>query len=145
MDLRQAKALEIAARLRLTLDGGGWLVPSQSGSGTYRVVTWPGAGSCTCPDYELTLRPCKHILAARLVEEREDGNQAPPLNTDAVPKKPTYRQNWPAYNEAQMTEKRRLLALLHDLCRGVDEPPQPRTGRRRTVMADMAFARGLNV
>src|SRR5581483_7305946 len=56
-----------------------------------------------------------------------------------------YRQNWPAYNEAQMTEKRRFLALLADLCRGIEEPPQPRTGRKRVPLADQVVASALKV
>src|SRR5947209_4804530 len=98
MDLRQAKALEIAARLRLTLDDGAWRVPSQSGGAAYRVVTWPGAENCTCDDFGLTGRWCKHIIAAQLVEERDGKRPAPPIDTDTLPKKPNYPRNWPAYD-----------------------------------------------
>ena len=40
MDLREAKALEIAARLRLTYKDDAWRVPSQSGNGSYRVTVF---------------------------------------------------------------------------------------------------------
>jgi hypothetical protein len=30
--------------------------------------------------------------------------------------KPTYPQDWPAYNAAQTHEKDKFLSLLHDLC-----------------------------
>src|SRR5438445_3672727 len=116
MDMRELKGLELAARARIVWDGGAWLVPSQSGAGTYRVISWPGAESCTCPDYELRQQPCKHVIAARLVEEREGKKQAPPIDTDTAPEKKKYTQNWPAYNLAQSTEKHRLQELLADLC-----------------------------
>jgi transposase len=138
MDTREAKALEIAARMRLAYRDGAWHVPSQSGNGTYKVALRPE--SCECEDFALRAQPCKHIIAARLVQERDHGGQAPAIDTEVLPKKPTCKQNWPLYDKAQQTEKRRFLALLHDLCRGVEEPPQPWTGRRRTPLADMIFA-----
>src|SRR5436309_16011056 len=111
MDMRELKALELAARAKIVLaDDGTWRAPSQSTGGTYKVVTWPGAESCECEDWQLRQQPpyCKHLLAAKLVEEREGRRKAPPIVCDEVPKKPTYGQNWKCYNEAQTTEKRRL-------------------------------------
>jgi hypothetical protein len=74
MDLRELKALEIAARSRIMFKDGVWLVPSQTSMTiTYRV----GIGSepsCTCEDFALigpTGRVCKHITAAR--ERRSEG------------------------------------------------------------------------
>ena len=34
----------------------------------------------------------------------------------------TYRQDWPAYNDAQTHEKDRFQILLNDLCSGIAEP-----------------------
>ncbi len=143
MDSREAKALEIAARMRLTYQDGAWHVPSQTGGGTYTVTLRPV--SCTCEDFTIRQQPCKHALAARLVEERDHGGQAPPIDTDTLPKKPTIKRDWALYDEAQLTEKKRFLALLFDLTCGVEDPPQPRTGRRRTPMADMVFASAFKV
>ena len=140
MEMRELKALEIAARCRIDFKEGVWLVPSQSGKGTYRVTLKPGADSCTCDDFTLHLKPCKHIYAVRIVRERDHGEQALVMDTDTVPKRPTYKQDWPAYNDAQRTEKHRFQALLSDLCRGLPDPPQPKTGRRWKPMADMVFA-----
>ena len=144
MDMRELKGLELAARARITWKDGAWLVPSQSSpSTTYRVTFNPD--KCECEDFSLTTKPCKHIHAARIVRERDGGQSAPPMDTDVVPKRPTYKQNWPLYDKAQMTEKRRFLALLRDLCKGIIDPPQPKTGRRRTPMADQVFACALKV
>src|SRR5947209_3125722 len=112
MDTRQLKALEIAARMRITWEDGAWTVPSTSGNGKYRVVLKPEGNTCTCPDHELTGKDCKHVVAALFVAERDYGGQPLLITTDTLPEKKTYKQDWPAYNEAQITEKRRFLALL---------------------------------
>ena len=66
MDSRELKALELAARAKIVAnDDGTWAVPSQSAGGTYRVVTWPGAESCQCEDFQLRQQPCKHVTAVR--------------------------------------------------------------------------------
>jgi transposase len=144
MDLREFKALQIAARVRITFDGACWLVPSQADGPDYRVTIGPSP-SCPCDDFQLRRQPCKHIIAARLACARDHDGKPPEMADDAVPRKPTYKQDWPAYNKAQMTEKHRFMALLFELCRGVEEPPVPWTGRRRTPMADRAFACALKV
>ncbi len=98
--------------------------------------------SCPCDDFQLTQKPCKHIHAARFTLERHDGDKAADLDTEAVPKKPTYKQNWPAYNLAQTTEKHRFQELLADLCRGVTAPPKDRSkgGKVPLPVADVIFA-----
>ena len=137
MNSREAKALEIAARSRLVFENGAWLVPSQTSSVKYRVTLNPV--SCTCDDFQLRQLACKHVIAARLVSEREGGPQAPAIDTDTIPKRPTYKQNWPAYNLAQSTEKHRLQVLLADLCAGIPEPEHLK-GRKPIPLADQLFA-----
>ncbi len=98
VDLRELKALELAARAKITFDGAAWSVPSQTSPGSnYRVLLTP-APCCTCEDFQLTNKPCKHVIAACLVRERTGLEDAPPIDTTSVPKKPTHRQVWPAYN-----------------------------------------------
>src|SRR5271154_6732577 len=99
MDMRELKALEIAARSKITFDGGVWIVPSQTTGNKYRVSigTQP---SCQCEDFQLRQQPCKHIIAARLVCARDHGGKAPEIATDAVPVRQTYKQNWPLYDKA---------------------------------------------
>jgi hypothetical protein len=144
MNLRELKALEIAARAKIAFSDGVWIVPAQTTSGSYR-VTLGSQPSCPCDDFQLRKLPCKHIMAARLVWARDHDGTSPEIVATAVPTKPTYKQNWPMYNEAQQTEKARFQKLLFDLCRGLPNPVQTGAGRRWTPMADMVFACGLKV
>jgi transposase len=145
MNLRQLKGLELAARHKIPFEGGKWLVPSQSTVGqVYRVTLGEGL-CCDCDDFQLHRQSCKHIIAAVIVCARDHGGNAPEEAVDAVPVRPSYEQNWPLYNKAQQTEKHRFRVLLFDLCRGLADPPQPGSGRRRTAMANMVFACALKV
>jgi hypothetical protein len=141
MDMRDLKALEIAARHHIVCENGTWLVPSQSGAAKYRVRLQPPA-SRTCEYFNLRGQDCKHILAARITQERERGVKGPEIVTDEVPKRPTYPQNWSAYNLAQREEKHRLRVLLADLCAGagLPEPPREGRGRKPVTTADKLFA-----
>jgi transposase len=145
MDLRQLKALEIAARQKVTFEDGTWIVPSQSSPSTRYRVTLGEHLHCECDDFQLKRQACKHVLAAQIVCAREHGGEGPPIATAAVPARPSYKQDWPLYNQAQQTEKYRLRVLLFALCQGLPDPPQPGTGRRRPAMADMVFACALKV
>jgi transposase len=144
LDLRELRGLELAARSKITFDGKEWSVPSQTGTAKYRV----GIGStpsCQCEDFSLHQRPCKHVIAARLVCERDHGGASPSIVVDAVPKKPATPRNWPLYNLAQQTERDRFRELLADLLRGIEEPPQAKTGRRRTPLQAMIYSSALKV
>jgi transposase len=147
MDMRELKALQIAASEKITYDGSVWLVPSQTTGDKYRVII--GAEpSCTCEDWLLRkgvgspADPCKHIIAARLVCARDHGGKLPGIVTDAVPKRPTYPQVWPAYNKAQATEKRRVRVLLQDLCSRVAnrERPESKRGPKPHLVSDCIFS-----
>jgi transposase len=141
MDMRELKGLEIAARSRIEYKDGVWHVPSQSGQGKYRVLLNPDADGCTCEDFSLTGKPCKHIHAARFARERDHGGMSPKVDTDAVPKRPTYPQNWPVYNLAQSVEKHRFQVLLADLCRGFPEPERVgKSGPKPHLLRDAVFA-----
>jgi transposase len=139
MDMRELKALEIAARAKIAFADGAWLVPSQTTGNKYR-VTIGAQPSCTCDDFQLRQQPCKHIIAARIVCARDHNGKSPEIVADAVPKKPTYKQNWPLYDAAQRSEKTRFQALLFDLCRGLQNPEYNGNGRRQKPMTDIAFA-----
>jgi transposase len=145
MDMRELKVLELAFRENITFADGFWIVPSQTSSVVKYRVTIGAEPSCECDDFQLHRKPCKHIIAARLVCARDHGGKDPEIVTDAVPKKKTYPQDWPSYNLAQQTEKRRFQVLLFDLCRALPNMPQTGSGRRWTPMADMVFACALKV
>jgi transposase len=141
MDTRQLKALEIAARMRIEFKEGQWLVPSSSGNGVYRVVLKHDGHTCTCPDFELTGKECKHIYASIFVRERDYAGQKLLIDTDTLPAKKTYKQDWASYNQAQTTEKNRLQVLLFDLCRELKTPPSKNNrGRHPKPLADVVFA-----
>src|SRR5206468_12907515 len=50
MDPRQQRGLEIATQFRVRRTIGGWVVPSQSGSGKYAVIM-SATPTCTCLDF----------------------------------------------------------------------------------------------
>ncbi len=141
MEERELKALEIAAKSKLTRKGKTWLVPSQSVRGAqYTVKPDPQQPECSCPDFECRKQRCKHIFAVEYTIEREQTPDGGTVVTELfrVTRK-TYSQDWPAYNTAQTYEKSELQALLYQLCRSIPEPEQYR-GRQRLSLADIIFA-----
>jgi hypothetical protein len=147
VDLPELQGLEIAARSRLEYRAGAWQVPSQTSARTYRVLLKPDGDTCACEDSSLNGGPpCKPIHAARIVRERDHGGATVRLDTEVLPKRPTYQQNWPAYHVAQATEKRRFQVLLADLCRTVSEPQRrPQRGPKPHLIRDALFAMALKV
>jgi transposase len=137
---REIKALQIAAKSKLTRKGNMWLVPSQAGHGEYQVSVDPDFFNCTCPDHDFTQARCKHIFAVQYVIEREQTADGQTVVTETVKvSRKTYTQNWPAYNAAQTHEKSQLQALLYELCQNLPEPEQKR-GRPRLSLADIIFS-----
>src|SRR5579863_3092773 len=147
MNAREERGLVIAATQKLTQKGKVWLVPSQNGKGRYTVCPDSETPYCSCPDHEETGLPCKHVYAVRFTLKREQGTDGTVTETKTMTftQKRVYRQDWPIYNLAQIEEKRRFQALLFDLCAGLPDPPENKTGRKRTAMADMIFACALKV
>lgn len=146
MNEREQKALEIAAKTKIRRKAGTWLVPSQTGSGAEYCVDGQVLG-CTCPDFEKRGSSCKHMYAVEYVLERErsittivQGDTTTTTVTEVL----RYKQMWSAYNTAQVNEKARFLALLYELCAGIDEPIQT-MGRPRLSMADMIFSSAFKV
>src|SRR5262249_15141846 len=106
MEAREQRGLIIAAMCRLKKTAEGWLVPSQTGTDRIYTVNIK-AQTCTCPDHVEAGHKCKHIYAAEITYKREyhaDGTVTETKSMTLTEKK-TYKQNWPAYNEAQTTEK----------------------------------------
>lgn len=136
MDAREEKGLVIAATSKIEKNQLGWKVPSQSGNGSYIVNLDQGTPFCTCPDYETRHLPCKHIHAVEYVIQRETKADGTTIETKSM--KVTCTQEWPAYDEAQMHEQERFVALLRDLCNGIPQP-EYRFGRPRLPLADVVF------
>lgn len=134
MEARQVKGLEIATDSQITREGNIYLVPSQSSSKKYYVNLF--IQTCTCLDYEKNGLKCKHLYAVENFLLRESGATLP---TPEKTVKPTYKQEWHAYNQAQTNEKARFQELLYELCRNLEEPMQ-HMGRPRVPLADRIFA-----
>lgn len=141
MDGRQQRGCAIAATMRIQKNRLGWKVPSQTGSGSY-VVNLEGEPICTCPDFETRNAPCKHIFAVEFTIRRESAPDGTISETQTV--RVTYRQDWPAYNAAQVHEKEHFVELLDGLCAGIEQPPQAR-GRPRLPLRDVVLAAALKV
>lgn len=139
MDAREQKGLVIAAVCRLSRIGDEWLIPSQSEEAVHRVSL--KAQTCTCTDHQESGAKCKHIYAAEFTMQRELFDKKP-IDEEAITfaPKPSYKQNWKAYNEAQSGEKTRVQELLFDLCQNVDEPQRIGCGRKPHSIRDSIFA-----
>jgi transposase len=136
MDAREERGLVIAATSKIEKNGLGWKVPSQSGNGTYIVSLDHGEPFCTCPDFEKRHLPCKHIHAVEFVIQRETKPDGTTTYTQSV--KMTCTQEWTAYNDAQTHEQEHFVALLRDLCNGIEQP-EYKFGRPRLPLADVVF------
>jgi transposase len=150
MTPREERGLVIAATCRLHRnDDGTWTVPSQtSGELTYQVNLETKA--CTCLDCTEGGFVCKHYYAASIVFKRDvlpDGTVVETKSVTLTEKKVTYKQDWPAYNVAQATEKRRVRVLLQDLCRNLPERERPRKrpGPKPHLVRDCVFSMAYKV
>lgn len=142
MEIREAKAWAMTGDARVSFSGGSWKVHSQTESRYYSVNPSPSAAACECEDFALRAQPCKHILAVRKLLERQlKGEPNPtPDQIPGLPPRPTYGQDWPAYNLAQTNEKDHLQTLLAALCAGIPQPAQkPKSGRPFARLADAIF------
>jgi transposase len=54
--------------------------------------------------------------------------------------RPTYSQEWTAYNQAQTNEKAQFLSLLYSLCQNIEDLPRKGVaGRNRLPLSEMIF------
>jgi transposase len=145
MDIREERGKAIAATglVRPTKSNSLiWQVPSQSENGCYWVDLAAEQPTCTCPDYELRKKPCKHVYAVAysfVKQQNSDGSVTVTETLTVSKQRKTYPQVWPAYNAAQTTEEDKFQSLLHDLCAGIPEPA-PKFGRPRMPLRDMVFS-----
>ncbi len=142
MNAREMHGMEIARTNRIRRNEKEWIVPSQSGRGTYRV--WENGHSylCSCPDCQFRRQKCKHIWAVEYWSTRSidmEGNEATSSGMRV-----TYAQEWSAYNKAQTNEKPLFMELLYHLCEQTEQPAY-KFGRPKLPISDMVFASVLNV
>lgn len=120
--------------------GDVYFVPSATNNGGY--VVDAVKRTCSCPAHEESGAFCKHLWALRYHRHElaapDDENDV----SEAV--RPTYPQNWPAYNRAQCEEKERVQILLRGLCDGITEPKQT-VGRPRLPLRDAIFCAAVKV
>jgi transposase len=134
MNVRQLKGLEIAESEEITREGNIWIVPSQSSSKKYTVNLF--LQTCTCLDFESHRSKCKHLYAVENLLLRESGATLPAPEKQV---RPTYKQEWQAYVQAQVNEKAKFLELLYALCGNIEEPQQ-HMGRPRVPLSVRLFS-----
>lgn len=146
MNERQLRGLKIAALTTLTPKGNGvWRVPAATEGVKPYTVTSGANPTCSCPDHG-NGHKCKHIFAVEFVELRQRNGDGTETVTQQVTiteevTRPTYPQNWRAYNAAQTNEKDKFLELLHNLCSGIQVPiRETRKGRPPLRIADAIFS-----
>jgi len=149
MDARLERGIELATTRTIQQKGGGaWIVPSQTGKGTYRVYIRKEYFTCNCPDFETRHQRCKHIFAVAYImlrEQNPDGSTTVTERVTVTETRKTYPQNWGAYNAAQVEEKDRFQSLLAELCAGIREPQTKRCGRPNLLLSDVIFASAFKV
>jgi transposase len=145
MDVREerGKILAETGAVKKAKDGLIYHVTAQSKAGSYKVDLTGDEPTCSCPDFELRCKPCKHVFAvAYIVVQKQNSDGTVTVTetvTVTVEKRKTYPQNWPAYNKAQTTEQDKFQSLLRDLCAGVQEP-EAKFGRPKMPLKDMIYS-----
>ena len=145
---REERGRQIAKRGGIRQVGQRFAVPAQSPDAAVPAYFVDLVDeTCTCPDYELRRVRCKHQEAVLFWIAWEGSVSDGGGTVVELPvKRKTYRQNWPAYNAAQTTEKARVEMLLKSLCEGIEEPARkPGPGRPRIPLRDSIFAAVMKV
>ena len=109
--------------------------PQSSPSTTYR-VTIGSQPSCEYEDFALTAKPCKHVIAARLVCERDHGGKATNIVTDEVPSDRRSRRTGP-----RTTSRRRRRSGACKSCCTTCAATCPNASGRRTRPASRTLSR----
>ena len=140
--IRRQKGFEIANKKKIVSQDGIWIVPSQSNPNkNYLVILGLNKSTCTCEDYTRHLLPCKHIFAVKIRIANEVNKDTPKLR-----ERPTYSQDWKAYNQAQTQEKELFMKLLNELCIStIASSNEPHMGRPKLPLKDMVFSSALKV
>lgn len=143
MDLREMRGIELAETRTIRKRDGWWWVPSQTGSRLYRVQLSKKFATCECADFAKRGQACKHIVAACVMQIKQEQNAdgtttVTKTMTFTTAEKVTYPQQWSAYNQAQTSEQDKFMELLAELCSELGTT-QPKTGRPRLPLSDAVF------
>jgi len=134
---RQERGLLIAKTSRIVKTEKGWKVPSQSGNGTYLVVSNGFEATCNCPDHEQRNCKCKHIYAVEFIVTKEVDNKGNMTITQTIRK--TYKQEWSSYDKATTNQKSLFMKLLKDLTNNIPQP-EYKFGRPTLPLSDMVYS-----
>ena len=137
IEIRKQKGYEIAKNSRITKTEKGWQVPSQTGAGTYTVISNGFESTCTCPDYETRHCKCKHVWAVQLVVTKEVDAEGNVTVTKTVRK--SYGQDWKNYNLAQESEKQLFMKFLADITNKISQPTYA-FGRPNNALSDSVYS-----
>lgn len=148
VEARQQRGMEIAATARIEKAKGVYLVPSVTSARPtrYKVSVDGLFFTCDCMDHTSRGCKCKHIYAVEFAiirERKSDGSSVVTESLTVTKTRKTYAQDWPAYNAAQMNEKREFQKLLADLCSSIADPAdgeKPSRGRPAFPLRDAVFA-----
>src|SRR3989338_3087269 len=137
-DMRKQRGYEIATKSRITRnEKGHWKVPSQTGEGSYMVISNGFGAECNCPDHETRNVKCKHIWAVELIVTQEIDQNGNVTVTKTIRK--TYSQDWKNYNLAQTKEKELLMQFLADITSRLQQPAYT-FGRPSNQLSDTVFS-----
>ena len=124
MNTRKLKGEQIAKTMQIKREGlDKWLVPSQSGNGTYVVNRIGENFKCGCPDFQNRGQACKHIYAVEIKVLRWVDSQGNSGTEVTITKRMSYPQMWHEYTASQINEGRIFHELLKDLVENIPEEP----------------------
>lgn len=137
------RGMELAETRTIRKRDGWWWVPSQTGNRLYRVQLSKKFATCECADFGKRGQPCKHIVAACIMQIKQEQNADGTTTitrtiTLKAEEKTTYPQKWSAYNEAQTSEQDKFMELLADLCSALPTVTA-KTGRPPLPLSDAVF------
>ncbi len=145
IEIRRLKGMEIAKTCRITKrEQGGYLVPSQTGRGSYVVSYINLKPHCTCPDFEkrgVLIGKCKHCWAVEIIINKQVDADGTTTITKTM--RITYPQNWSAYNLSQTHQTELFMELLHDLTKDLYKPYV--FGRPSLNLGEVIFCSALKV
>lgn len=143
-DLRQERGRLLSSDKRIkNVAGVTLVVPSQTSETAYLVNA--KEGTCSCPDFELRRCKCKHQWAIAFVQTIETDSHGNQTVTQSFSYSHTTERDWSAYNQAQVSEKETVQALLRGLCDGIQTPAHPGRGPKPLPMSDAVYAMVLKV